>query len=304
MASASYSSQNEPQTEHNSKQIIIIAKQFKGNYSNIAKSLSISPLAEQYTITNMSLDDWQHKPVVADLIIPLGNEAFRFFVENEPETPVLASLITCPEWFYQTVDNPPKNINAIFYDPDLIRQTVLAKLLKPHASSVGLMNMRNNEHIPKIYSEVLQKLKLKLKQSIIDDPADVIEQYPTLSDHSDIIILRPDPAVYNSQTLPRILLTSYRQQKLVLGYSTAMVKAGAVATTYTSFDMLLQDLQESAKILLNNSKQKILRHSKYYDIKYNHEVANSMGLKAISKIELEQAIEQLYNQLNNKNQSN
>ena len=279
------------------KTILVIAKNFQGNASNLAKSLSLSSLGEKHDIINISLDDWLSNKPKADLIISIGNEPLENLLSEKITIPLLSVLITSKQWHSIRKHNATDlNVNAIFYDPDLIRQALLAKMLLPKAKSIGLMYSETNDTISDLLKIKLKQLNLELNTLLINNNSDVIRKYPALSDQSDIIIAIPDTVAYTNQTLPRILLTSYRQQKPVIGYSTGMVKAGAVATTFTSFDMLIKDTEETALDILNAKVKNDARHSKYYSIKYNDAVSLSLGLKPISQNLFEKELQRLLSQ--------
>lgn len=51
---------------------------------------------------------------------------------------------------------------------------------------------------------------------------------------ADLLLALPDPVVYNSASLQNILLTSYRARVPLVGYSAALVKAGALLAVYST----------------------------------------------------------------------
>lgn len=135
-----YTAQEQGENSPPQKQITIIAQHFSSNYSTIAKSLSLSSLADDYRIVNISLEDWKILKPQSELIISLGYSPLEELLKSEYQGPVLAALITSQEW-KELVSQipPPSSISAIFYDPDPQRQIVLGKLLLPLSKSVGVM---------------------------------------------------------------------------------------------------------------------------------------------------------------------
>lgn len=276
------------------KNITIIAQHFSSHYSTIAKSLSLSSLANDYKVTNISLEDWKRQKPQSELIISLGPTPLAELLKSEHKEPVLAALITFQDWKELTNKySPPQSVSAIFYDPDPKRQIILGKLLLPLSKSVGVMYSMNTPYFLEEYKNSLESLGLTLQTTQIKQTTEVAGQFPALAQQADFIIAQPDPVIYNSQTLPRVLLSSYRQRKVIIGYSTGLVNAGAVATTYTTPEMLVTDIRESALDILNNKFTNFTRHSKYYDIKYNNEVARSLELETISKQQLQSQIDKL-----------
>lgn len=276
------------------KQITIIAQNFSSNYSNIAKSLSVSSLSDNYRIVNISLDDWKILKPESELVISLGALPLEDLLKSEYQGPVLATLVTSQEWQELINKNPPpSSISAIFYDPAPHRQIVLGKLLLPLSKTVGVMYSMDSPYFLEGYPAALEAVGLDMRAIKIKQASEVSRQFPSLSQDSDFIIAQPDPVIYNSQTLPRVLLSSYRQRKVIIGYSVGLVNAGAVATTFTTQDMLVDDLKESSNKILNHGFFSFVRHSAYYDIKYNLEVARSLGLDIVSKETLQSELDKL-----------
>lgn len=281
------------------KQVTIIAQHFSSHYSTIAKSLSLSSLANNYRVVNMSLDDWQQQQPESELVISLGPTPLEELLKLQHKETVLAALITYQEWRELTSQYPKmESLSAIFYDPSPVRQIVLGKLLLPLSKSVGVMYSMENPFFIEEYEASLDAIGLSIETIKIKQTTEVARRFPTLSQQSDFIIAQPDPIIYNSQTLPKVLLSSYRQRKVIIGYSTGIVGAGAVATTYTNPEMLVKDLRESAINLLSRESAPFIRHSKYYDIKYNSEVARSLGLDIITKDQLQSEVDKLMNTIN------
>jgi ABC-type uncharacterized transport system substrate-binding protein len=54
----------------------------------------------------------------------------------------------------------------------------------------------------------------------------------------------PDSTIYNAETIRTILITTYRRDQLVFGFSTAFVKAGAAATTYSNIEDIAAQVEE------------------------------------------------------------
>ncbi|WP_228638547.1 ABC transporter substrate-binding protein [Kangiella koreensis] len=243
----------------------------------------------------MSLSDWKQQQPESALIISLGRSPLEELVKTGYEEPILAAVITYQDFReIVTQESAQNSLSAIFYDPDPLRQLILGKLLLPFSDAVGVMHSMETPFFIEEYQAITETLGLSLNAIPLKQTTEVAIQFPRLVQKADFIIAQPDSVIYNSQTLPRVLLTSYRQRKVVIGYSTGIVKAGAVATTYTTAEMLIDDLEESALEILSNKKDSFTRHSKYYDISYNLEVANSLGLDIISKEELQTKIAELY----------
>ena len=111
------------------------------------------------------------------------------------------------------------------------------------------------------------------------------DQYPTLN-HALLALLRSnhaligiyDTELYSSENIKNILITAYRQNKPLIGPSSAYIKAGALATTYSDLDDVARRLSE---ILLTGLKEQIWPqpdYNPYFKVRYNPQVGRSLNL--------------------------
>jgi putative tryptophan/tyrosine transport system substrate-binding protein len=89
----------------------------------------------------------------------------------------------------------------------------------------------------------------------------------------------PDPFIYSRETAQSILLTSYRYQKPVFGYSQSYVQAGALAGVYTNAKHLAK---QAAEIAIQ-SQQAIgglppPQAPKYFSVMINRQVGRSLKI--------------------------
>ncbi|MDO9189477.1 MAG: ABC transporter substrate binding protein, partial [Sulfurimicrobium sp.] len=97
---------------------------------------------------------------------------------------------------------------------------------------------------------------------------------------SDVLLAVPDPLVFNKGTVQSLLLTTYRYQDPVIGFSHAYVKAGALASVHT---MPEQVGRQAADVILRTlgSRPAWLpppENPKYFSVSVNYQVARSLGL--------------------------
>ncbi len=277
--------------ESEKSQIIILSKNFSGYTSNIAKNIELSSLNQKYTIHSESINNWKPNENTK-LYIALGLDALRVLQEQQIKKPVLAGLITSSQWLQFKSNNPSTSFNTIFYDPDPLKQLILAKNLIPIASTIGVMHSEQYHFDQTKLLAAGEQLKLQINFKVNNSSDNFNRQYADISNNNDGIMLIPDRALYNRNTIPKAILTSYRQSKFIIGYSKGMVKSGALASSYTSSNDYIQDLIDSSEAILNSNTQLINRFSKYFSVATNREVAKSLGLALPSKNDLENMIKE------------
>jgi ABC-type uncharacterized transport system substrate-binding protein len=90
----------------------------------------------------------------------------------------------------------------------------------------------------------------------------------------------PDPLVFNKGTVQSLLLTTYRYQDPVIGFSQAYVKAGALAAVYSSPEQIGRQTGEAlVRVLAGRALLLPLpEYPKYFSVSVNYQVARSLGL--------------------------
>ncbi|NVJ68259.1 MAG: hypothetical protein HWE16_17370 [Gammaproteobacteria bacterium] len=272
-------------------QIIILAKNFSGHTSNIAKSIELSELTSKYVINSESLENWTSDQNPA-LYVALGIDALSALQSNGVKQPVLTGLITSSQWIAFKTKNPNTNFSAIFYDPDLAKQLILTKAIAPLTKSIGIMHSEQYRIDEEVLNKVSKQIELQLDISINNSSDDFTSNYAELSHNNDATLLIPDRANFNRNTIPKAILTSYRQGKLTIGYSKGTVKSGALATSYTSTTDYTQDLINAAQSLLSGKVTKTNRFSNLFSVEINREVAKSLGIVLPSNSDIEQSIQE------------
>lgn len=282
--------------------ILILAQEFKGYTSSIAKSIETSTLKDNYLISSIRLENWQQQ-MPTTLYIALGIEALEFLQQQKLKAPVLGALVTSNQWFNYQQKKAQKvkdlaQFSAIFYDPDLSKQLILTKEILFPSASIGLLHSSDYWIDKNTLKKIATQLELKINFSSNNKSKNFYKNYTELVNNNDALILLPDKAVYNHNTLPKALLTSYRQNKYVIGYSKGTVKSGALATSYTSSKQYTQDIIESSiKLITQKNSGPIRRHSQYFSIMINTQVAKSMGILLPSESSLLEKVQATWLQL-------
>jgi ABC-type uncharacterized transport system substrate-binding protein len=88
----------------------------------------------------------------------------------------------------------------------------------------------------------------------------------------------PDSAVFNAENIKNILVTTYRRSQPVIGFSAPLVKAGALASSYSD----IEDIDAQADEILNDfdasGKLPDPQFPKYFSVIVNDDVARSLNI--------------------------
>ncbi|MGQ0442714.1 MAG: ABC transporter substrate-binding protein, partial [Methylophilaceae bacterium] len=181
--------------------------------------------------------------------------------------------------------------SAIVLDQPFSRQMALIKLVLPEAKSLGILLGPDSARYAENLSEEAEKSALRGEFESIKEEAELIPKLQNTLASNDAILAIPDALIYNRETAQPILLTSYRHQKPVFGYSQSYVRAGALAAIFSSTK---QFARQAAEIAIKTQQAPGLlpppQIPRYFSVLVNHQVARSLNIAVPDN-------EELYNQL-------
>lgn len=95
---------------------------------------------------------------------------------------------------------------------------------------------------------------------------------------TDVLLALPDSAVYNTENFRNILLSTYRHKQGVIGFSADMVKAGALATTYSEIEDINVQVTEIAASYVTGGELPAPQFPRYFRTIVNEGVARSLDV--------------------------
>lgn len=229
----------------------------------------------------------------SQLVVALGVKALNAASKLSHTTPVLGVLTPLPT-FNAILRKSGRTLgifSAIVLDQPYQRQIALIKSIYPQARSVGVLLGPNSE----IYEDYLkddgQRALMTMNIEKVYSDVELIPKLKTIFDTNDALLAIPDPVVYNRETAQPILLTSYRYGKPIFGYSQSYVRAGALASVFSNAEHLAKQAVEIAVASKNNETPlPPPRVPKYFSVKVNEQVANSLKINLPSEFEIYQDI--------------
>lgn len=217
----------------------------------------------------------------SELVIALGVKAMSASSKLKVTTPVLGVFTPLPTFNSQLANSKRElgNFSAIVLDQPYSRRFSLIKTVMPDIKNLGLLigpsSLLEMENI----RETGEDAQFNILQQSIQKEADLIPQLTTLLEISDALMAIPDALVYTRETVQPILLTSYRYQKPVFGFSQTYVKAGALAAVYSTSKQMAKQAAEIA--IKSQQAPGVLpppQAPKYFSIAVNYQVARSLNI--------------------------
>ena len=150
----------------------------------------------------------------------------------------------------------------------------------PYIKNLGLLIGPSSVLEMENIRETGEDAQFNILQQSIQKEADLIPQLTTLLEISDALMAIPDALVYTRETVQPILLTSYRYQKPVFGFSQTYVKAGALAAVYSTSKQMAKQAAEIA--IKSQQTPGVLpppQAPKYFSVAVNYQVARSLNIQ-------------------------
>jgi len=237
--------------------------------------------------TDKTLRSTESHPV--DLIITVGSTALRSTLAGNPKTPILATLL--PEHSYQSIlaeARTPPPVSAIYLDQPPARLTRLIRLLLPDVRRVGIMvGEQSRQQLP-AFRSVLAQQKLQLVSEQVDSEAQILPALEGLLANSEVLLALPDSLVYSRTSIRPVLMTALRYRRPVIGFSSAIAKAGALVALYSTPAQIGR--QAGALLSTHGARLPPPRGPAEYSLNINKSVAEAFGLRLPEESELFQKL--------------
>ncbi len=215
------------------------------------------------------------------LIVTIGSRAGKFVSVHEHSAPVLHTLIP-KQAFKQLVGNRNvRSTSAIYLDQPIQRQLQLIRESMPERKRVGILINSHSRQAEQTITKLSRKYGLRPRFGIVRDEQRLGAVLNELMEKSDVLLALPDPTIFNRHTVRNILLSSYHQRIPVIGFSAAYVNAGAIAAAFSSPQDIGRHMGELVGSFLANGGNTLPgpAYPKYYSIKCNKRVANSLQIR-------------------------
>lgn len=230
-----------------------------------------------------------------ELVIALGVNALQASSKLKTTTPVMGVFTPLPTFndLLETSKRDLGNFSAIVLDQPYIRQMLLIKTMLPEAKNVGVLLGTTSLQYEELLKEAGEKNGLNVLEEHITEEADLIPKLKKTLEATDALMAIPDPLIYNRETAQPILLTSYRHQKPVFGYSQSYVRAGALAAVYSSAKQIAKQAVEITLRARTSGTLPPPQIPKYFSIMVNTQVARSLNIPLMDEEVLHKKMLQL-----------
>lgn len=222
-------------------------------------------------------EDFSGSGPAADLILAVGSKAAESLAAKTT-TPMLAAMIPRSKFADLLAKHPgAAPTAAIYLDHSWARQADLLHAALPERSRVGVLHSPATRLDVNELRKQLARHGATLLARQTTTPAKLFDDLEEVLSHSDILLAVPDGEIYNSNNIRNILLSSYSHGVPLVGFSQALVNAGALLALFSTPEQLAA---QASSATIAYAQQRRLPDSQFpllYSIAVNQEVARTLG---------------------------
>lgn len=271
--------------------IALVLSENGGMYGEFANTLDESLSGTAWNIVSTSAGD---SPATAarppDLVVTVGSEALRRTLSRGDSTPIIATLL--PRQTYEKILTEHRRtsgrITAIYLDQPANRQAVFLRHLLPDQKRFGILFSSETRNSASQYRQAFAWAGLVLDSEDSDTEKTLLPALNALLTRSGALVALPDASIYHRNNIKAILITAFRLQRPVIGYSTAFVTAGALAALHSTPSQIAR---QTADMIVNSGTNLTPPTGPtQFAIAINPNVAQALGLNIPDEASLRRAI--------------
>lgn len=211
------------------------------------------------------------------IYIAVGPSALRSLLSKDLDD-VIVSIFTSSQAYRAILESAPKArlnaVTAIYAEPSPFSQLQLISMLYKRRVRVAvLVSDKTSYLLPVLRQAAAQaNVDLAVEQLAGDDGLNRVLNRVA---HVPVLLAIPDSTIYSTDNIRTILMTTYRHNQAVVGFSAALVAAGAMASTVSSIEDVLVQTEELLFAFAASGRLPEPQFPKYFDVVINDHVARS-----------------------------
>jgi putative tryptophan/tyrosine transport system substrate-binding protein len=241
--------------------VAVLLSEHGGYYSDYLEALNralVESLPAGRSLRVIELPAGRERPDEAVLsgvstIIAVGVQAMRAAAVWENAPPVLNVLV--PRVSYEKLlaesgrNRRRAQFSAIYLDQPLSRQiNLIAQTLPGKRRIAALLGPDSAMLLPRLRA-VTARTGLELVSEEVSSESEIIPALSRLLSAGDLLLALPDSVVFTRDTARSVLLTTYRYQKPLIGFSHAYVNSGALAAVFSTPAQIARQTAELLRAL-------------------------------------------------------
>jgi ABC-type uncharacterized transport system substrate-binding protein len=276
--------------------VVLVSSDGTASYAEVAKVMAFewrrSGLLER-EVENYTLGDLPAEGSISPrLFVALGSRACQALATRDSRIPLLCAVV--PRNLLERLVSSDVSKSAGLYglalDQPAARQLDLIRFAFPKARRLGLMWSRESSSAVSELVSALPARELRAVSPHVEPGELIFSALKKVLAEADVLLALPDPNIYNSSSVQNILLSTFRANLPVVGFSPAYVRAGAVLGLYATPEQTGRQAADLARALLAGRMPVTpVQVPKEFTVDVNEHVMRSLGL-ALNAAELTQTL--------------
>jgi len=185
--------------------------------------------------------------------------------------------------------HPTQSFSLLSNEPPIKRQMALLHVLHGGFKRVAIFHSPLTEGEYASLVPFAESLQLELLLTPLKDPLNWDRKALQALKQVDAVLGVHDDAIYNATNIRSLLMRLYRAGKPLIGPDKGYVRAGAVASTYSS----VQDTIDAVRVLLAKETWNEVEYNPFFSVEQNTQVARSLNIPTENDQVLEAAVKEL-----------
>jgi len=206
------------------------------------------------------------------VLVAIGPTALRDAAMRPCDCVVISAFTSSQVWRQVMAQVPPAraaSMTAIYAEPAPADQLQLISLLYHRPARVAAIVAD-----PRFFAPVLNGAADLYPFAEGDDINRLLNRIA----QTEVLLALPDGAVFNAENIRNILLSTYRHKQAVIGFSSDMVRAGALASTYSDIEDIDVQVAETVARFVATGVLPAPQFPRYFRTVVNDGVARSLDV--------------------------
>lgn len=240
----------------------------------------VEDLRKKFPSAQVITDATRRRPRTKNTIaIAVGPSSLRSLLSQGTDG-IIVSAFTSSQAYRAILDSMPESrtaaITAVYAEPSPAIQFQLIALLYKRPISVAAILSNKTSYLEPILLRAAAQTRIRLTIENFAIGENLNRVLNRLAD-VQVLLATPDSTVYNPENIRDILVTTYRKNQSVIGFSAALVKAGALASSYSDVDDINTQVDELVSEIEVSGKLPEPQWPKYFGVAVNDDVARSLN---------------------------
>ncbi len=285
------------------KDVTVLLSEDSGAHAEFASHLSAvlgQAVGAKASVRVINLNDSKTEDLgrssPGQVLVAVGTPAMTAMARKPPAMPVLNVLV--PRASFRSLSRAggrtqdTSHFSAVFFDQPWGRQFALIRNALP-GRKVGILLGKNSTELSATLMAAAKEAQMTASIEVANEEVDLLPALKRLLPNSDVLLAVPDSAIYNRNNIATILLTSYRAKVPLFGFSSAYVKAGALAAVYSQPVHIAQQVAEIIQNLSASGTLPAPQAPRYFSVGVNPQVKLSLELTMDDEAQLLQKLKLL-----------